>query len=150
MFFLRHFIASLSLDVVHLTPMKRTLLSADFSDILGLLNLVLWYPVFSCPELSMRRGHETLKSVQKIQKEWLIGCSMCRDQTEGNLQKFVCALIYRSIDGPSSNRRAVNGIRRSQVWFTILSKLGNNLQSSGWESLVPQNPWPDLTRPTIY
>ena len=40
-FFLKHFIASLTLDVVHFTPMKRTLLSVAFSDIIGLLNLVL-------------------------------------------------------------------------------------------------------------
>ena len=41
MFFQKHFIASLTLDVVHFTPMKRTLLSEAFSDILRLLNLVL-------------------------------------------------------------------------------------------------------------
>ena len=40
-FLLKHFIASLTLDVVNFTPMKRTQLSAAFSDILGLLNQVL-------------------------------------------------------------------------------------------------------------
>ena len=40
-FFLKHIIHSLSLDVLHFIPMKNTLLSAAFSDILGLLNLVL-------------------------------------------------------------------------------------------------------------
>lgn len=40
-FFLKHFIATLSLDVVHFTLMKENLLSATFSYILGLFNLVL-------------------------------------------------------------------------------------------------------------
>ena len=40
-FFLKYFIGSQTLDVVNFTPMKRTLLSAVFSDILGLLNLVI-------------------------------------------------------------------------------------------------------------
>ena len=46
---LKFFIVSPSLDVVHFTPYEKDSTDCGLSDILGILNLRLWYNVFHIP-----------------------------------------------------------------------------------------------------